>query len=118
MALLLLYPLSAILVSTYLAPGSYSILAPLLAANAGTALFAGLTFDLPEFSPRTSRWLRLVVVSTGVVSGLLSALYWLAGEMDHIWLRAGIISPILVIFLVLMWFVRKVNKEGTKHEGE
>ena len=118
MALLLLYPLLSLLVWTYLAPDSYGILAALLAANAGTALFAGLAFDWPEFSPRTSRWLRLVVVSTGVVSGWLSAVYWLADEVDHIWLRVVIISPILVILLVLIWFVRKADKEGTKHEGE
>ncbi len=117
-AILVLYPVSAILVAAYLAPDSYGILAALLAANAGTALFAGLAFGWPEFSHCTSRALRFVVFIIGVVSGLLSALYWMADEVDHIWLRAGIISPVLIILLVLMSFVVKVNKEGTKHEGE
>lgn len=117
-ALLVLYPVSALLVWAYLAPDSYGILAALFAANAGTAFFVGFAFRLPEFSGHTSRALRLSVVLIGVVCGLMSALHWMADEVDHIWLRAGIISPIVVILLVLMWFVDKVNKERTKHEGE
>ena len=67
--------------------------------------------------------MRLIVLIIAAVSGVLSAVNWMADEVDHIWLRVVIISPVLVILLVLMWFVDKVNvdkvnKEGTKHEGE
>ena len=117
-ALLVLYPLSAILVWAYLAPESYGIMAALFAANAGTALFIGLTFRLPEFSGHTSRALRFLVVSIAVVCGLMSALFWMADEVDNVWLRAGIVSPVLVILLVLMWFIDTVNKAGTQHKGE
>ena len=117
-ALLVLYPVSAILVWAYLATDSYGIMAALFAANAGTAILVGLAFGLPEFSHYTSRPLRLLVVLIGVGSGLVSALYWMADEVEHIWLRAGIISPVLVILIVLMWFVDKVNNEGTQHEDE
>ena len=119
MALLVLYPISAILVWAYLAnDDNYGIMAALFAANAGTAFFVGLAFSLPQFSHYASRVLRLIVGSIGVVCGLMSALYWMADEVDNIWLRAGIISWVLVILLVLMWFVDKVNKEETKHEGK
>ena len=103
---------------------NYGIMATLFAANAGTAFFVGLAFSLPQFSHYASRVLRLIVGSIGVVCGLMSALYWMADEVDNIWLRAGIISRVLVILLVLMWFVdkvnkvNKVNKEETKHEGK
>ena len=63
-ALLVLNPVLAILVWAYLAPDSYGILAALLAANAGTAVFAGLVFSWPEFSHCTSRELRLSVSSS------------------------------------------------------
>ena len=117
-ALLTLYPISALLVWSYLAPKSYGIMAALFAANAGTALLVGLVFRLPEFSHYTSRALRLSVVLIAVVCAVLSAVHWMADEVDNIWLRAGIISPVVVILLVLMWFVDRVNKEGTKREGE
>ena len=108
--LLVLYPVSAILGSVYLDPDSYGIPAALLAANAGTALFAGLVFSWPEFRHCTSSALRLFVVFIGVVSGLASAMFWMADEVDHIWLRLVIISPVLAILLVLRWFVYKANK--------
>ena len=118
-ALLVLYPVTAILVWTYLATDDYyGVMAALFAANAGTAFFVGLAFGLPEFSHYTSRALRLFVVLIAAASGLVSALYWMADEVDHIWLRAGIVSPVLAILLSLMWFVDQVSKEGTKHEGE
>ena len=117
-ALLVLYPVSAILMWAYLAPESYGIMAALFAANAGTALFIGLTFRLPEFSGHTSRALRFFVVCIAVVCGLMSALFWMADEVDNVWFRAGIVSPVLVILLVLMWFIDTVNKGGTQHKGE
>ena len=117
-ALLVLYPVSAILVWAYLAPESYGIMAALFAANAATALFIGFTFRLPAFSSHTSRALRFFVVSIAVVCGLMSAVFWMADEVDNVWLRAGIVSPVLVILLVLMWFIDTVNKGGTQHKGE
>ena len=117
-ALLILYPISATLVLAYLASGDDGILAALFAANAGTAFFVGLAFGLPEFSGHTSRTLRLSVVLIGVVCGLMSALHWMADEIDHLWLRIGIISPIMVILLSLLWFANRVSKEVTRHEGE
>ena len=98
----------------YLVPGDDGILAALFAANAGTAFFVGLAFGLPEFSDHTSRALRLSPVLIGVVCGLMSALHWMAEEIDHIGLRIGIISPIIIILLALMWFVNKVGKEVVK----
>ena len=117
-ALLVLYPVSAFLVWTYLDSDKYGIMAVLFASNAGTAFFAGLVFGLPEFIRYTSKVLRLLLSFIGVASGLMSAIYWMWDEVEHIWLRVVIISPVLVILFVLMWFVDKVNKEGTKHEGE
>ena len=116
-ALLILYPTSAILVQGYIVTDDYyGILAALLAANAGTAFFVRLVFDLPQFSHHTSGALKFIVVFIGVVCALLSAMYWMADEVDHLWLRTAIISPVLVILFVLMWFIDKVNKTETKHE--
>ena len=90
-ALLVLYPVSAILVWAYLAPESYGIMAALFAANAGTTLFIGLTFRLPEFSGHTSRALRFFVVSdaessSGALTGYEAELWRMAdalrGSMD------------------------------------
>lgn len=117
-ALMVLYPVSAILVWAYLDSDRYGIMAALFASNAGTAFFALLVFGLPEFIHYTSKVLRLLLVFIGVASGLMSALYWMSDEVEHIWLRMVIISPVLVILFVLLWFVDKVNKEGTEHEGE
>ena len=116
MALLVINPILSILVWVFLAPDSHGILAALLAANAGAALFAGLVFN--EFSRCTTSALRHGVVAIGVVSGLVSAVSWMADEEDRILLPVVFISPVLVILLVLTWFVRKAEKEGTKHEGE
>ena len=117
-SILVLYPIVAI-VWDYLASGSnYGIVAALLAANAGTAFLVRLVFGLPELEGHTSEELRLFVLIIGVASGLASAVYWVVDEVDHVWLVAGIIAPVLVILLALMWFVDKVNKEGTKHEGK
>ncbi len=117
-ALMVLYPVSAFLVWTYLDSDRYGIMAALFASNAGTAFFARLVFGLPEFVHYTSKALRLLLVFVGVASGLMSAIYWMWDEVEHIWVRVGIISPVLVILFVLMWFVDKVNKEGREHEGE
>ena len=118
MTLLVLYPVTAILVWAYVATDDYyGVLATLFAANAGTALLVGLAFGLPQFSHHTSTALRLIVGTIGVICAVMSAVYWMADEVENVWLRAGIISPIVVILIVLMWFIDKVNKEGEKHEG-
>ena len=116
--LMVLYPVTANLVWAYLAPDSYGIMAALFAATAGTALLVGLTFRLPEFSHYTSGALRFFVVFIGVFSGLLSAMYWMADEVDHLGLRTALVAPVLVILLVLTWFIDKVNKDRTSNEGE
>ena len=117
--LLALYLVSAILVGAYVAnDGYYGILAAVFAANAGTALFVRLVFGLPEFRKHTPGALRLVVLSIGVASGLMSAVYWMFDEVDDSWLRVGIILPVLVILLVLMWFIDTVNREGPQNKGE
>ena len=102
----------------YLTPDRYGIMAALFAANAGTALLVGLVFGLSEFSRCTSRVLRRSVVFIGVASGFMSATFWVADEVNHIWLRAGIISPVLFILVVLLWFVDKVNEEGKSDDNE
>ena len=117
-ALMVLYPVSATFVWAYLDSDRYGIMAALFAANAGTAFFALLAFGLPESVHYTSKALRFIVFFIGVTSGLMSAIYWMADEVENIWLRAVIISPVLVILLVLMWFFNKVNKERTSHEGQ
>ena len=93
-------------------------MAALLAANAGTAFLVDLLFLLPEYSHQTSRALRTSVGFIVVVSGLLSALYWMADEVEHLYLRAVFVAPVVIILLVLLWFVDTVNKEGTSNEGE
>ena len=115
---LLSIPVWAALVWASLAPDSHGILAALFAANAVVALFAGFVFSWPEFSRSTTAMLRLSLVVTGVGSGLLSAVSWMAGEVDRSWLPVVFISPVAVILLVLIWFVRKAEKEGTKQESE
>ena len=116
--LMVLYPVVAILVWAYLTPDRYGIMAALFAANAGTALLVGLVFGLPEYSHFISRELRLSVVFIGVASGFMSATFWVADEVGNIWLRAGIISPVLIVLVVLVWFGDKVNKEGKNGDGE
>ena len=83
-ALLVLYPLSATLIVGYLAPGDDGIQAALFAANAGTAFFVWLAFDFRELRGHTTRALRLTVLSIGVICGLLSAVHWMADEVDNI----------------------------------
>ena len=117
-ALLTLYLISAILVSSYLNADRDGILAALLAANAGTAILVRFTFGLPEFSGHTSREMRILVSLIAVASGLMSALNWMADEVEHLGLRAAFIAPILAVLFVLMWFVDKVNKERTEQEQE
>ena len=112
-----MYPVSAVLVSAYVTADSDGILAAVLAANAGTALLVLLTFGLPEFRGHTSRGLRFLVSLVAVASGLMSALYWMADEVEHLGLRAALVAPVVVILLVLISFVDKVNKEGTKRQG-
>lgn len=116
--LLVLYPVSAILVWSYLAPERYGIMAALFAGNAATAVFVGLVFGLPDLAHYTSRALKLFVVLIGVGSGLASAVFWMAGEVDRVWLQPVFISPVVVILIVLMWFVAKAEKKGKKPEGE
>ena len=117
--LLVLYPGSAMLVWGYVANDDhYGILAALFAANAGTALFVALIFSLAQSSNHTSRVLRPLVGAIGVICALTSAVFWMTDEVDNVWLRAGIISPVLVILIVLMWFIDTVKKEGPQHQGE
>ena len=54
----------------------------------------------------------------GVVSGLVSALSWMADEVEHLGLQAAFVAPVLVILLLLAWFTDKVSKEGRSNEGE
>lgn len=116
-ALLILYPISAVLVWSYLgADDYYGVMAALLVANAGAALLVGLAFSLPEYRHHTSKVLRLTVSSVGVACALASAIFWMVDEVDHIWLRLVIISPIAVIFLLLMLFVNRVDNAGTQRE--
>ena len=117
-AILVLYMGSAALLGPYLTSNDhYGVLAALFAANAGTAFLVWNVFSFPKYSDHTSGTQKLVVLIIAVVSGLFSAVYWMADEIDNIWLRVGIVLPVLVILLVLVWFVDKVGKEETKHKG-
>ena len=55
-----------------------------------------------------------MVVFVGVGSGMFSAFYWMADEVQHIWLRTVILTPVFVILILLAWFAVKVDKERTK----
>ena len=116
--LLVLYPVSAMLVGYIAIDDPNGILAALFAANAGTALFVALIFGLPQSSNPTSRALSHRVGTIGVIYALLSAVFWMTDEVDNVWLRLVIISPIVVTLIVLALFVYKVNKEGAEHDGE
>ena len=118
-ALVLMYPVSAILVLLYTPTDDrHGALAALFAAAAGTALFVRLVFGLPELRGHTPGALKLVILGIGMAYGLMSAVYWILDAVDDNWLSAAIILPVAVILLVLMWFVDKVNKERTENEGE
>ena len=114
--LLVLYPVLAFLVWIYLDSDNYGILAAVFGATAGTAFLVFFVFSLPEASNYTLR--ALIVIIIAMISGVLSGVYWIWDEVDHISLRVGIIAPVLVILFVLMSFIDKVKEEGTKHEGE
>ena len=122
-ALLVLYPVSAILVWAYTGPDdNHGILAALLAANAGTAFFVRLAFGLPEFSDYTSGALRFSLLAIGIGCGLVSALSWMMDEVEHLGLEdvfeALLVAPVLVILLVLVWFIDKVKEEKTSNRGQ
>ena len=56
--------------------------------------------------------LRLSLLFIGAASGLLSAINWLADEVDHFWIRAALVSPVVIILFVLLRFFQKVREEG------
>ena len=118
MAFLVLYPAAAMLVGYLAIDDRNGILASLFAANAGTALLVALIFGLPQSNNQTSRALSFLFGFIGALCALLSAVHWMADEVDNVWLRIGIISPIVVTLIVLAWFVYKVNEEGAENNGE
>ena len=117
-ALLVLYPVSAILVWSYLAPESYGIMAALFATNAGTAFFVGSILGLAKFNDPPSTMLRFFATFIAVVCGLISATFWMADEVYNIGLRVAIVSPVVLILLVLWGFTAKAAEQGKKPEGE
>ena len=119
--LLVLYPTLALLVWAYPRPAADDydgVMAALFALNAGTALFVGLIFGLPQFSNHTSRAMKLSVGVIGVFCALMSGMFWMTDEVDSLLLRLLIISPILVTLYVLGRFVEKVTKEAANHKDE
>ena len=48
---------------------------------------------------------------------MMSALNWLADEVDHLWLRAVMVLPVGIIPLVVVWFIQKVHEEGEEDVG-
>ena len=117
LALLVLYMVSGLLVWAYFDPANHGALAALFAASAGTAILVGVTLELPELKGKTPTALRLSVLFTGAASGVMSAINWLADEVDHLWLRAVMVLPVVIILLVLMWFFQKVREEGEEDAG-
>ena len=112
--LLTVYPILAILIGEYVASNdNYGVLAALLAANAGTALLVELVFLVPKYRRHARRALRIIVGFIAVTSGLLSAFYWMADEVDNELLRAGLMAPVVVILIVLLLFMDAVNKGRT-----
>ena len=109
--LLALYMVSGMLIWA-LYPNCYGLLAALFAASAGTALLVGVIFDFPELKGKTPIVLRFSVFVIAAVSGLMSAINWLADEVEHLWLRAVMVFPVVIILLVLRWFFEKVREEG------
>ena len=117
--LLALYLVSAFVVGAYVNNDDYNgIFAAIFAINAGTALLVSLVFGLPEVRKHTLGALRLAVLGIGVVSGFISAFYWMLDAVDDIWLRVVILSPAVIILLVLMWLIDTVNREGQQNKGE
>ena len=116
--LLALNAVSAILVAALLSPKHDGTLAAVFAVNAGTSMLVGLVFNLPNFVGQTSGTLKLAVVSIAAVCGWMSAMYWLSEEVVHLWLRVGVLSPVLITIIVLIWFVEKAFKEKTPHGDE
>lgn len=116
--LVVLYPASALLVWYVAFDNHYGIMAALFATNAGTAFLIHLVFGQPEFSDHTPKALKLSVLFVAAASGLGSAVFWLAGEVDSAWLLAGFVSPAVFTLLMLAWFGDKVNEEVREHEGE
>lgn len=115
-ALLIIYPVSTILVWAYLRPDdSYGTLAALFALNAATAFFVEHIFRLPRLRQYAPKELRYFVLLIGLVCALMAAQYWMTDEVHNVWLRLGIMSPVLLILLVLMWFAGKVDKEKAEN---
>ena len=117
-ALLIIYPVSALLVWASLRPDGYGVLSALLAVNAGMAFIVHLAFNLPEYTNYTSDTLKRWLLIIASVSGFVSAVYWMVDAIDNTWLYAGIISPILAIAFVLVWFGHKVDKEKAQNGDE
>ena len=118
-ALLAAYPVLAILVGEHVVSNdNYVALAALLAANAGTAFLVELVFLMPEFRRHAGRSLRVIVGFIAVTSGLLSAFYWMADEVEHELLRAGLMAPVVAILIVLLLFMDTANKGRTSNADD
>ena len=116
LALLVLYPLSAVLWFVLSSGDNYGIMAALLAVNAGVAFTAHLGFDLPEFSGHAPRQSRHITLFIAAISGCASGIFWMTDEVENIWHYMIIMAPVLVVLLLLAQFVDKVNKERAKQK--
>ena len=116
--LLILYPVSALFVHTYLTDDYYGIMAALFALNAGAAFFVERTYRLSGSGRHVRSELRYIVLFIGLGCALLSAQYWMTDEVHNVWLRLGIMSPVGVILLLLMWFALEVDREQGKSEDK
>ena len=110
--LLVLYMVLGLLIWTLFDPNNHSVLSALFAAGAGTSILVGVTLEFPELRGKTPMTLRLSLLFIGAASGLLSAINWLADEVDHFWIRAALVSPVVIILFVLLWFFQKVREES------
>ena len=116
-ALLIIYPVSALLVWAYLTPNNnYGTLAALFALNAATAFFVEHAFRLPRLRKYAAKGLRNIVLLIGLASALIAAQYWMSDEVRNIWVRLGIMSPVLLILLVLLWFAHEAEKGKAQSE--
>ena len=113
--LLTLYPVSTLLCFYLISDENYRIMAALFAANAAAASLAMLIFGWYESSDNVPGPSRLFTLVIAVGSGLTSAVFAIAAEVEQPWLRIGLIAPVVVILLVLIWFVNKVSKERAEH---